>query len=112
MIDEKTISLNYIKKLDYPGSDAGIRYMMQAVLRITPEEEQELRAKAEAEGKEYKPPKPNTLCVSIWPEPLSFGKTKPELITSKDFPLTEDGKKEAVDWINAEKEANPEKYKA
>jgi len=89
MVDEKTISLNYIKKLELPGSDAGIRYMFRA---------EERSAEGGQEGEKTK-----VLCCYIWPEPLGFGATDPKLIQSKDFPLTEEGKVSAVSWINEEK---------
>ncbi len=83
MLDEKTISLNYIKKLELPGSDSGIRFMFR----------KEERSK-ETDQKE------TVLCCYIWPEPYGFAATDPARISSRDFPLTEEGKKEAVDWIN------------
>ena len=94
MIDEKKIPLPYIKKSEYPGSDAGIRFMFRSVT-VTNEES----------GEEEK-----VMRVFIWPEPYCLTKTDPEKITSRDFPLTQAGKEEAVEWINREHEENPERY--
>ena len=88
MIDSKTISLNYIKKADLPGSDAGIRFLMR---KVSVDDTAMLR-------------------TFIWPEPFSLAKTDPSLVTQKDFPLTQEGKEEAVAFVNSEKEAHPERY--
>ena len=87
MVEEKTISLNYIKKLELLGSDSGIRYMF--------------RKEERGDGEDSDSP---VLCCYIWPEPYGFGATDPEKIRSRDFPLTQEGKAEAVNWINEEKE--------
>ena len=96
MIEEKKIPLPYIKKAEYPGSDAGIRFMFRSVTVTN-----------EVSGEEEK-----LMRVFLWPEPYCLTKTAPELVIQKDFPLTEEGKREAVDWINREHEENPEKYPA
>ncbi|MCR5283611.1 MAG: hypothetical protein K6E18_09590 [Lachnospiraceae bacterium] len=94
MIDAKKIPLPYIKKSEYPGSDTGIRYMFRSVT-VTNEES----------GEEEK-----IMRVFLWPEPYCLTKTDPELVVQRDFPLTEDGKREAVDWINREHAEHPERY--
>ena len=40
------------------------------------------------------------LVVYIWPGPLGFTKVDKNNIITKDFDYTEEGKKEAVDYIN------------
>ncbi len=78
MVDEKTISLNYIKKKEYPGSDRGVRFMLSC---------------AEKEGEKV-------LLCRVWPEPLCLVKTDPSLVSEKEFSFSQEGKCEAVDWIN------------
>lgn len=41
-----------------------------------------------------------TLQVAVWPEPFAYDTTKEEK-TIRDFPFTEEGRIEAVDWLNA-----------
>nr|MBQ8253073.1 hypothetical protein [Lachnospiraceae bacterium] len=75
MIESNRISIGYIKKVEYTGSYQGMRFMMR---------------KSE-EGME----------VSAWPEPLCYSKADKETMETKNFPLTDDGKEEAVNWLNA-----------
>ena len=104
MIDEKALSLNYIKKLPLPGSDAGLRYMLRTEERIPPSDEDEDKAKGEDNGGEQEPVKPmKVLCAYAWPEPLCFAKTDPSLIVSCDFPLTQEGKLQAVEWLEKQR---------
>lgn len=74
MIDTATVSLNYIKKEPFFGSDTGMRY------RLTKTDE--------------------GLLAYIWPEPFNFINTEDDLKISKVFPLTIEGKDEAVQWMN------------
>ena len=74
MIDSTKISLNYIKKEQLTGSYQGMRYRM-------------------AKDKDE-------IFVTIWPEPFNFFKTAEEKKQNKKFPLTNEGKDEAVAWMN------------
>lgn len=74
MIDASTISLNYIKKVEYLGSDKGMRYMLRK----------------EGDG----------MTAYIWPEPFCFAKADKHEVIQKEFPLTPEGKEEAVSWMN------------
>ncbi len=78
MIDSNTISLNYIKKEQLTGSDKGMRYRMVK------------------KGEEIE--------VAIWPEPYNYIKTEEEKKQRKCFPLTPQGKEEAVEWLNHQHE--------
>lgn len=78
MIDPSKISLNFIKKLEYTGGYQGMRYMLRKESR---DEDTVLTAYA-------------------WPEPFCFSKTAPEKKIQKEFPLTPEGKEEAVVWLN------------
>lgn len=80
MIDrEAFFNLNILKKEDYTGSMDGMRYRL---------------VKAENEEGEAK------LRVASWPEPFCFDKTPEEKKTVRDFAFSEEGKKDAADWLN------------
>ncbi len=84
MIESNKISVAYIKKVEYTGGSCGMRYMM----------------KKSGDGE---------MEVSAWPEPLCYSKADKETMIKKNFPLTKEGKEEAVNWLNelqAEKFAN------
>jgi len=74
MIETNTISLNYIKKEPFTGGFRGMRFRLAKV------------------GDEIE--------VAIWPEPYSYMKTREEMIQRKNFPLTQEGKDDAVTWMN------------
>ena len=78
MIDSTTISIQYIKKDDFTGSYKGMRYRLSKA----------------GEGME----------VFIWPGPYNFIKTPEEKKQKKEFPLTVEGKEEAVRWLNEQYE--------
>ncbi len=40
------------------------------------------------------------LTAYAWSEPFCFSKTAPEKKIQKEFPLTPEGKEEAVSWLN------------
>ena len=77
-IDPNTISINYIKKEPFTGGYKGMRY----------------RLIKSGDGME----------VTIWPEPYNFLHTSDEKKQSKQFPLTIEGRNEAVDWLNEQYE--------
>ena len=78
MIDTATVSLNFIKKEVFTGSDSGMRYRL------------------EKSG--------DTILATIWPEPYAFNATEDSLKTKESFPLTPEGKDEAVEWLNSQHE--------
>jgi hypothetical protein len=75
-IDSQKISLNFIKKEPFTGSYKGMRYQLM-------------------NDKEN-----DMMVVIIWPEPFCFEKTPDEQKQKKSFPLTNEGKEEAVAWLN------------
>ena len=75
MIEANKISAAYIKKVEYTGGYKGMRYMLKNC------------------GK-------GMMEVSVWPEPLCYAKADKETMIKKQFPLTEEGKEEAVSWLN------------
>lgn len=78
MIDPATISVNYIKKEPFLGGYKGMRY----------------RLIKSSEGME----------VTIWPEPFNYFNTPEEKKQRKEFPLTLQGRDEAVAWLNEQHE--------
>ena len=82
MIEANKISIQYIKKVEYTGGYQGMRYMFKKC----GDEEME---------------------VSVWPEPLCYAKADKETMIKKQFPLTLEGKEEAVVWLN---ELHKEKF--
>ena len=43
---------------------------------------------------------PATLMATVWPEPYSYANTDKALMTSENFDVSEEGFKEAIQWIN------------
>ena len=78
MIDSATISIQYIKKDDFTGSYKGMRY----------------RLAKSGDGME----------VVIWPGPYNFIKTPETKKQRKEFPLSIEGKEDAVKWLNEQYE--------
>lgn len=74
MIDTTTISLNYIKKDQLTGSYKGMRYRLAKVN--------------------------DEIEVIIWPEPFNFFTTSEDKKQKKMFSLNNEGKEEAVEWLN------------
>lgn len=82
MINPNTVSLNFIKKEVFTGSDAGMRFRLEK--------------------------KGDEMLVWAWPEPYNFFKTDDALKVSESFPLTIEGRDEAVDWLNNQHEVRKE----
>ncbi len=86
-IDYDTVlNINFYKKGNpYYGSLRGMRYRL-------------IKTREEAgEGEEAPDPE---FTLSIWPEPLCFEDTAPELIRTFTFPYDEEGRRAAVDKVN------------
>lgn len=80
--------LPYINRGVYTGSYRGMRYRMR---------------KKEADDGKY-------LETVIYPEPFCFEVTEEKEKTFRDFPFTEEGFTEAVEWLNEEYEAQRERW--
>lgn len=72
------ISLNYIKKERYTGSNDGMRFMLE---------------KKSAEGEEDK------ILVCLWPEPFSYEKTEEDQKRYREFSFNDEGLEAAVSYI-------------
>lgn len=81
MIDYETIlSLAFLKKSRFTGSNRGMRYCVKRVERDDI----------------------SMLEASVCPGPFSVDKTRPDLFVRKEFPFTDEGRRQAVDWMNEE----------
>ena len=72
--------IGFLKKSRFLGSDAGMRYLLQAVK----DEDGNITA----------------LEAAHWPEPFNWEKTPEEKKTRKQFAFSEDGIAEALEWLN------------
>ncbi len=75
---EDILSLEYLKKTEYTGSHAGMRYRIEAVSR---DDERKL-------------------LVTVWPEPFNFVTTPDEQKQHEEFDFSDDGVTDAVAWMN------------
>ncbi len=82
------VPLAYIKKERYTGSYSGMRYMLEKKTFPAPEE-----------GSEEAPKDPVILACT-WPEPFSYEKTEEEKKDFAEFPFTEEGVTQALDWVS------------
>lgn len=86
---EKTFKLTYY---DYGqpfyGSYRGMRY------RLARDPLKNVYGKSKEEKEDAK------LTAMVWPEPYSFEFIKEEDIISSEYPYTEEGKSQAIAWLN------------
>lgn len=78
--------LNYVKREEYLGSMAGMRFML----------------KKKDVGEETK------LETIIWPEPLGYAKTPESKKQHMAFEFSQAGLEEAIDWMNEQYEQQKE----
>lgn len=81
---DEVLNLNYYKKTTYTGWMGGMRFLIKR------------EVEKDEEGKE-------TGCffhVFAWPGPYIFELTDAKKKRTAKFPFSEDGKKQAVDWLN------------
>lgn len=77
------LSLNFVKKEDFTGSHKGIRFMLHME---NVEEQKKLK-------------------VYMWSEPFGFEATPDEEKISELFSFSEEGLKDAIDWMNEKYES-------
>lgn len=82
MIQTSGLSLKFLKREVYSGSHRGMRFRLQA-----PKEEE-------------------TLHVWIYPEPWCFESAPEAERSHREFPFTQEGLEEAIQWLNASYEEN------
>lgn len=79
---EDFLSLNFVKKEDFTGSHKGMRFMLH---QETVEEEKKLK-------------------VYLWSEPFGFEATPDEQKIDRLFEFSEEGLRQAIDWMNEQYE--------
>lgn len=80
---DEVLNLNYYKKARFSGWIGGMRFLLR---QETPEGEDPV------------------FHAWVWPGPYIFDLTPAEKKLTARFPFSEDGKKQAVDWINQQYE--------
>ncbi len=83
---ENLVSLNFLMKENFAGSMQGMRYRLSKI----------------GEMPDFK------LEVTIWPEPYSYLATPKEQKQIVEFEFSNDGKDQAVDWLNEQYEQQKE----
>ena len=74
MITTDSKSLAYIKKDEFKGSYKGMRYRLKN--------------------------QDDKLIAYVWPGPYAFDATDPEKIVHNEFEFTDEGRDQAIDWLN------------
>jgi hypothetical protein len=96
---EEVLNLNYYKKTTYTGWMEGMRFLIK----------REQPAVTDPETGEEKPGEP-IFHVWIWSGPYIYELTPVERKYTAQFPFTEEGKRQAVDWINEQFEVHREEW--
>ena len=76
---EEILNMNFYKKEKFTGSYKGMRYLVK-------------KDKDDAENDIFR--------ATVWPGPYNFATTPDDQKISATFPFTEEGKQQAVDWMN------------
>ena len=83
---EDVLSLHFYEKELFTGSYQGMRYRLERT------------SGGEADA-------PDLFRAVIWPGPYNYATTRDEQKSAATFPFTEEGKKQAVDWMNEQWQA-------
>ena len=92
------LSMEFLKKSPFTGSDSGMRYRMEMQVREHPDPET---------GEVVKD---TSLLSTIWPEPYNFHTTPEESRESREFSFDRDGVTDAVAWMNDRLFETPDKW--
>lgn len=84
---EEILSMEYLKKTEFTGSNQGMRYRLE-----------KLEKKVTTESGEEKTEK--LLLCTIWPEPFNYITTPAESKEMHEFTFDRDGVEDAVAWMN------------
>ena len=82
------LAFEFYKKKPFKGSDTGARYMVT---------KEEVVSGGAEDGTEEKK---TVLACYMWPEPFCFEATADEVKIRGEFPFSEEGLGQAVDYIN------------
>ncbi|MCI2046754.1 MAG: histidine phosphatase family protein [Faecalibacterium sp.] len=83
---------------EYSGAHFGMRYHFKPGKKAAPQ----------PDGTEKEEP---TLFGVIWPDPWAEEKTDPALLRHKDFPLSDEGRAQAAQWLAETFAAEEENWK-
>ena len=86
---EDVLNMNFYKKEKFTGSYKGMRYLLKKDAIELPSETPDIPAENKT-----------IFHCTIWPGPYNFTTTPNELKISATFDFTEEGKQQAVDWMN------------
>ncbi len=86
---EEVLSLNFYKKEKFTGSYRGMRYLLK-------------KDKDEQER--------DVFCCCIWPGPYGYDAVSDEHKTTEKFPFSEEGKRQAVEWMNGQWNVRREEF--
>lgn len=82
--------LHYFKsKNDYSGNESGMRYLLTPAKRTVPD----------PDGGEGAEKEESVLNVTVWPDPWTVEFTDPALVRREVFPLTEEGREAAAQYL-------------
>lgn len=94
MLDKKRImSLTF---LSYGGEMSGDHYGMRYMLKKI-----EKTIENESDNEEKQTLTVKKILAIVWPEPLCIEKTPDEKKTTCEFEFTEDGRNDAIDWLQS-----------
>ena len=98
MLDYIPLLLYFKSKNEYSGAHLGMRYYFTMKKEKQPQPdgtEQEI----------------SLLAGTIWPEPWAREHTDPALQLHRDFPLTDEGRQQAAQWLSDTFYSDEEKWK-
>ena len=93
---DDALNLNYYKKTSYTGWMGGLRFLIKREEPILEEATEETPA---VKGDPI-------FHVWVWPGPYIFDLTDDALKIESTYPFSDEGKQQAVDWINEQFEKN------
>lgn len=96
---DEVLNLNYYKKTTYTGWMEGMRFLIK----------REQPTIIDPATNEEKPEDP-IFHVWIWPGPYIYDLTPAEQKLTARFPFSEEGKRQAVDWINEQFELHKNEW--
>lgn len=86
--NEDILNMNFYKKEKFTGSYRGMRYLIRK--DSVPEED--------------------VFSVTVWRGPYNYDTTPEEKKTTCRFPFTPEGKRQVVDWLNAQWESRKSEW--
>ena len=97
---DDALNLEYYKKTTYTAWIGGMRFLIkkeEPVIKEATEDEPEVKGDS-------------IFHVWLWPGPYIFDLTDKSKMIENTFPFSNEGKEQAVDWINEQYEVNKSKW--